>query len=268
MTQKTCFRMLKCVFTEHEMTAFRDQIADEIVELGSLEDEKKAVVSGFSAKINEKKASTNNLASKIKNGYEYREIRCLVSYDYHNGIKTIAREDTGEIVAEERISEDECQRILPIEDEQNPGSDEQNLPSDEQFPPDEDDFLKKMNEAPTADEGRNIIKEFESRIITLMNACGLAPVIGQINDKLKRGFSTLKKKEISSMVRDASKVNPGTGLKLSNIVNQWPAMRERFDQLVREEHERIISDLKPEQIIDGDEDPPPDPGEIDENPEY
>lgn len=106
-------KMLKCHFTQEEMTEFRDKLANSIMDLSSIEDEKKSVMSDYTARINEKKAMINRVASNIRNGYEHREVKCRIDYDITRRVKTFAREDTGEIVQEEVMSPDEFQQEIP-----------------------------------------------------------------------------------------------------------------------------------------------------------
>lgn len=286
-------KMLKCHFTQDEMTEFRDNLANSIMDLSSIEDEKKSVMSDYTAKINEKKAMINRVASNIRNGYEHREVKCRIDYDFTRRVKTFAREDTGEIVQEEVITADECQveipGLEPIEFEQNRIENEQdnqkelkkcsecehhramnNPKHGVRIPggygkcirpgghcnPDQptgfvhsafDDFIDQMNAAKTADEGREILSAFEDRLEQLQRAAGVDPVCGQIDERTHRGFSTLTKKEINAICKAVSKADPGIGMIHTEIVEQWPAIKERWDKLYADECQKhFFKDSEPE----------------------
>lgn len=296
-------KMLKCHFTQEEMTEFRDKLANSIMDLSSIEDEKKSVMSDYTARINEKKAMINRVASNIRNGYEHREVKCLIHYDFTRRVKTFFRDDTGEQVQEEVITPDECQVEIPglepigdveadqitqdvtcphcgqesvkyprdskpycedcgwpeendpehVEDEPIT-SDPSNLPE----PPCggdvpsltngwvrkvNDDFIAQMNAAKTANEGRNILQAYEDRLNQLQRAAGVEPVVGDLRDVgegglVGRGFSTLSKKEINAICKTVSKADPGIGMIHTAIVEQWPAIQKRWDELLIVEREQ------------------------------
>lgn len=318
--QKHTFKMLKCHFTQDEMTEFRDKLANSIMDLSSIEDEKKSVMSDYTARINEKKAMINRVASNIRNGYEHREVKCRIDYDFSRRVKTFAREDTGEIVQEEIITADESQQEIPglepigdenqqescevtdipdddapmtmicrcaseceksaackhgtphektmdcheptvcydiqpsrkiwcelVEDGQIPVSDEQTPDENEHddipayvhpIPMFGDDFVKIMNAAKTADEAREIISVFEERLNKLQRVAGVDPVCGSMNRLSPRGFSTLSKKEVNTICKEVSKADPGIGMIHTAIVEQWPAIQKRWDELLIAEREQ------------------------------
>jgi hypothetical protein len=87
-------RSLRYDFTAIEIHDFSLQLANKTKELSAVEEEKKSITSQFSAKINEAKATCNKLSNFISNGYEYRDIECIIEYHKpEQGRKTITRKD-------------------------------------------------------------------------------------------------------------------------------------------------------------------------------
>ncbi len=268
---KTVKRYLKHTFTEPEMLSFRDTLASTICELSQLEDEKKTVTSQYAAKINEKKATSNMAAQNIRNGYEYRDIECDIFYDLKRRMKTIARKDNGEFIEELPMTAEELQCSLPGFEE----FDEEPEPATVEPEIDEDDFIEQMNNAETADVGRDILKRIETRIHDLQVEAGCAPMVGQVEVNFYRGIGVLTKKELGKLVKEASRANPAIGQKLSIIVDQLPTIKEIFDQLLLDER-KSLDVPTPDELILGtkEEETNPDPdeseadNEIDENPSF
>lgn len=278
----TTFKMLKCYFTEDEMKEFMDKLASSVMEKQTLVDEKKSVVSDYTARINEKDATINRVASNIRNGYEHREVKCQITYDFDRRIKTFAREDTGEVVQEEVITPDECQQEIPglqaidhdafieegqrlidelddsLEELPTDEADDEPITSDPADLPEpplgsdapelrmisngwvrkvHDDFIAQMNAAKTANEGREIIRAYEDRLNQLQRVAAVEPVCGSMNRIKPKSFSSLSKKEINAICKEVSKSDPGIGMIHTAIVEQWPKINERWEQLLEEEHQ-------------------------------
>lgn len=98
---KTTNRSLRYDFTAVEIHDYSLQLANKTKELSAIEEERKSVTSNFAAKINEAKATCNKLSNFISNGYEYRDIECIVEYHKpEQGKKTLTRKDTKEKIIE------------------------------------------------------------------------------------------------------------------------------------------------------------------------
>jgi hypothetical protein len=92
---------LKCFFTNEEKLKIADEFAQRQQTLNSLEEQKKSVMSDFGSRISIVKEQINMNATKLTNGYESRDIDCIV--EYHRPVtnrKMITRSDTGEVFEE------------------------------------------------------------------------------------------------------------------------------------------------------------------------
>lgn len=78
------------------------------------------VISRDLAKVNQEvaslKSNISNLSQKISNGYEYRSIDVDVYFDYKRGIKISKRRDTGEIIEEQTMTDDDRQQEFKLND--------------------------------------------------------------------------------------------------------------------------------------------------------
>ncbi len=111
---KTEKRFLKYQFTHDEIHEKGILLATLTSEMTAIENEKKAIVSEFKAKLDGKQATVELIGNHINNGYEHRYIDCKVIFDDPSiGLKTTYRQDTGEKVQTDPMTADELQ--LPIE---------------------------------------------------------------------------------------------------------------------------------------------------------
>jgi hypothetical protein len=98
-------RTLRYDFTAVEVHDLSVQLANETKKVGALTEEKKSVVSQWTAKINEAKAACNSLSFKVADGYEHREVECEVLLNTpKNGKKTIIRKDSNKRVGVEDMT--------------------------------------------------------------------------------------------------------------------------------------------------------------------
>lgn len=105
-------RTLRYDFTAVEVHDLSVQLANETKKVGSLTEEKKSVVSQWTAKINESKAACNSLSFKVADGYEHREVECEVIFNQPtNGKKTIIRKDSNTLVAVEAMTQHDWNKI-------------------------------------------------------------------------------------------------------------------------------------------------------------
>lgn len=107
-------------FTNAEKLSLSHQLAFATQQVSSLEDQKRQITSDFKAKIDEQAARTASLATKIANGYEYRDTLCRVEFVTANGVKRCYRCDNGDFVKEESMTQADFQRNLPLDDSKKP----------------------------------------------------------------------------------------------------------------------------------------------------
>lgn len=104
-------------FTEEEITQKGRKLAILSAEKISIENDKKAAMSNFKAKIDGKVAEIELLLNDINNGFGQVYVECEVRpHDPNTGMKSIYRLDTNELVRKESMSSDELQTELALFD--------------------------------------------------------------------------------------------------------------------------------------------------------
>ena len=100
--------LLECILTDKELMIKADELARLNQEKTRLDNEKKATVSEFAAKINTCDAGISRLSLAISTKRESRTVDCEIRYnDPNEGIKTIVRLDTGDNVRQLVMTENE-----------------------------------------------------------------------------------------------------------------------------------------------------------------
>lgn len=114
---ETITRTLKYLFTGEELSAMNKELAFEVKNLGEIQEEKKSVMSGFTAKIKTAESRTQLLANNLNSGYTYKAIDCTVTYNFpKDGMKQIKRNDNDEIIETVKMSPIELQEDLEFQD--------------------------------------------------------------------------------------------------------------------------------------------------------
>lgn len=107
---------LRCVFNNEELLVLGKELAEHNGALAALENDKSRVVSDFGAKIKAKEADVAIASNKIATGYEFRDVPVTITLNKPAvGKKTVVRDDTGEHVGVEDMSQDELQQQLQLE---------------------------------------------------------------------------------------------------------------------------------------------------------
>lgn len=109
MIEKDLF--LKYEFGQEELLGISRELARENADRDALENQKKAVTSELKSKIDLATAHIGSLSLLINNGYEMRNVKCVV--DYNNpkeGLKSVQRTDTGETWIE-KMSREEVEQL-------------------------------------------------------------------------------------------------------------------------------------------------------------
>lgn len=112
-TRKTS-QLLQCKLTEKELLEVGKQLGEANEDLVQIENEKSEVVASFNAKSTAAEAKISDLSRKVRNGYEYRQVPCLVEFDTPKvGMKQTVRTDTNEVVEKPtEMTDDEKQLEL------------------------------------------------------------------------------------------------------------------------------------------------------------
>jgi hypothetical protein len=111
-------RLLQVPLTQEEQLVAGKKLAEAVRTLVNVQAQAKSAASQFKAKIDEQQAKINGLQCLISDGYELRNIQCLNVMDYTDVIVRVTRNDTGEIVEERKLTEDEKQSSLPFDGEE------------------------------------------------------------------------------------------------------------------------------------------------------
>jgi hypothetical protein len=104
---------LRYQFSEEETREIAKHLALSVTNKTRAEEEQKSAVAQFKQRIELEVAMIQRLSNNINMGWEMREIECVVEFHKpKQGIKTIIRLDTGEIVRELKMSGGELQEKL------------------------------------------------------------------------------------------------------------------------------------------------------------
>ena len=109
---------LKCILTGDELLQAGKDMADAQEAMRAHQSDLDRIMKDIQAKVvaEESKVITN--ASRIRSGYDFRNIACEVHFDIPaSGQKTIYRTDTDEVVEVRFMTDDEKQRLLALEQE-------------------------------------------------------------------------------------------------------------------------------------------------------
>jgi hypothetical protein len=109
MAEKFSNESIKHILSEDEKSEIAQRMAAAIATLKKTEDELQAVKSEFKSKIDLAKAQINGDAVLLNNGYEFRNVKCLIKYDVENRMVRFYRADTGDFAKERAMYSDEYQ---------------------------------------------------------------------------------------------------------------------------------------------------------------
>jgi hypothetical protein len=109
------------MLTADELYRAGQDLAAATREAIASETEKKAAQAGYKARTEEAQARAAALSLKITQGYEMRDLDCVVYFSMPRaGMKQIVRPDTGEVVREEPMTEKELQAGFDFEEGNKP----------------------------------------------------------------------------------------------------------------------------------------------------
>ncbi len=110
-------RTLKCKLTDEEIREASDCLARTLDELEMLEDEQQKIKSDFKARIEEKDAQTRVQKNLVRDKYAFRPVRCTLTLNYSTLRAITTRDDTGEVITDRAMNEEEKQLALPFDGE-------------------------------------------------------------------------------------------------------------------------------------------------------
>ena len=103
---------LKCILTDDEIRRYGIAQARANAEIATAEEELQSVKSQYKSRVDAATATRNDMAKRINNGYEFRQVDCVERWDYVSNDITVRRTDTYEVVSRRTMSRDEMQRKL------------------------------------------------------------------------------------------------------------------------------------------------------------
>ncbi len=98
--------------TKDELLQAGKDLAKCNADMTDLENKKKEVVADYGTRINRAKADAEVSGRLISTGEEYRDVECDVVIHIETHTKTIIRPDTGEVVEELKLTNDDLQYEL------------------------------------------------------------------------------------------------------------------------------------------------------------
>ena len=107
-------------YTEEELATMRDELARLVLGESEVRQRKKVAMDAFKEELEELISSRRDIAHRIRRKSEDREIECRV--EFHSptiGMKRLIRMDTGELLREEQMTDEELQEELFSPDEFN-----------------------------------------------------------------------------------------------------------------------------------------------------
>lgn len=109
---------LRCKLTDDEVRAKADILVQTYGELEQVEQQKAAAAADFGAQIKTARERISELARAVRERAEYRNVECVLDFDFKAEAVLTIRADTGETVNKRPMLPEERQlRILPRTDD-------------------------------------------------------------------------------------------------------------------------------------------------------
>lgn len=102
----------KVELTGEEIKERSEQLADEIHNLNLIEQEKKAVMKRYASDIEGCKERILNFKNAVRDGYEYRNVECMIERDFKRRIKRFISMDSGKVIRTEPFNDADRQMQL------------------------------------------------------------------------------------------------------------------------------------------------------------
>jgi phage host-nuclease inhibitor protein Gam len=111
MSERRLYESIKYTFDAEEVRELGAGLAREAQHVFDLRSEKANVVAEYAASMKAAEKRVADLTQKINNGYELREVECLVLLETPRpGMKRIVRTDNNETIREEAMTVAEMQQ--------------------------------------------------------------------------------------------------------------------------------------------------------------
>jgi hypothetical protein len=106
---------LKTKLTPSELTAYSTEMSEKYIEHGQLEADKKGVVADYKGKTDVLEGQLGQLSVKVSTQHEWRDVEVHWAYNFTTNKKLLIREDSGEIVKEDKVTDADRQKLFPID---------------------------------------------------------------------------------------------------------------------------------------------------------
>jgi len=113
---KETTRRLECLLTSEDIASFALESAKNISDNSKILVQKKESMNGFKSELDEIARRHRYLSDCVINEVETREVDCKIVYDWKSGKKAIIRIDTGEVVQEMPVTDEERQENIDFGD--------------------------------------------------------------------------------------------------------------------------------------------------------
>jgi hypothetical protein len=107
-------QMLRYTFTAEERQQLGQDLAQTLGEQSGIQEDLEAIKAQFKSKLSEVSGRVNAIANKVRSGYEMRSFKVEKRMDLKAGTYTVVRLDTGEVIEERPLYENEKQIALEM----------------------------------------------------------------------------------------------------------------------------------------------------------
>ena len=107
-------KSLPVKLTDDEKLSYGRQVGKTSQALGEARERKKEYVAQLTAEVEKHRVELERLGTLLANGYEYRDVECIMRIDLDDRMVFVTRMDTGEIIEDRRARPDELQGELPL----------------------------------------------------------------------------------------------------------------------------------------------------------
>jgi len=115
-------RLLKCQLTDKELIATGEELTQELQHLGAIATELDSIKADYKAKTKASESEIESLSNRLRNKFEMRPVDCHEIKNFDTKKFSVLRVDTGEIIEERDLREDELQLPLPGTVEESAGA--------------------------------------------------------------------------------------------------------------------------------------------------
>ena len=106
---------LPCILNDQEKIEYGLQQAEALQKMEEAENKKKEFDSQIKADIEKYETRAHEIGHKLTSRKEYREVECLIVYDFTNKTRVWIRKDTKEEAKNDIIPEEMLQEEIPLD---------------------------------------------------------------------------------------------------------------------------------------------------------